>query len=66
MCACAALIPTVKSFSTDCQLEGSQSVKETSAGTDIHTLARQMGTSAGTIEWHYSKLTATVAADRLA
>jgi integrase len=35
-------------------------------GTDIHTLSRQMGNSAAMIERHYSKLTATMAADRLA
>jgi integrase len=35
-------------------------------GTDIHTLAKQMGNSALMIEQHYSKLTATMAADRLA
>lgn len=35
-------------------------------GIDIHTLARQMGTSVGMIERHYSKMTATMAADRLA
>jgi integrase len=34
--------------------------------TDIHTLSRQMGNSAAMIEKHYSKLTATMAADRLA
>jgi integrase len=34
--------------------------------TDLHTLAKQMGTSVGMIEKHYSKLTATMAADRLA
>ena len=33
---------------------------------DIHKLARQMGNSAAMIERHYSKLTATMAADRLA
>jgi integrase len=33
---------------------------------DIHTLARKMGKSAAMIERHYSKLTATMAADRLA
>ena len=32
---------------------------------DIHTLAKQMGTSVGMIERHYSKLTATLAANRL-
>lgn len=36
------------------------------SGVDIHTLAKQMGTSVGMIEKHYSKLTATMAADRLA
>lgn len=35
-------------------------------GVDIHTLAKQMGTSVGMIEKHYSKMTATMAADRLA
>lgn len=36
------------------------------ASTDIHTLSKQMGNSAAMIERHYSKLTATLAADRLA
>jgi integrase len=35
-------------------------------GTDIHTLSKQMGNSAAMIERHYSKLTATMAAERLA
>ncbi len=35
-------------------------------GTDIHTLAMQMGNSAAMIERHYSKLTATMAAEKLA
>ena len=34
-------------------------------GTDIHTLSKQMGNSAAMIERHYSKLMATMAADRL-
>jgi integrase len=34
--------------------------------TDIHTLSKQMGNSAAMIEKHYSKLTATMAADMLA
>jgi integrase len=34
--------------------------------TDIHTLSKQMGNSALMIEKHYSKLTATMAADKLA
>ena len=36
------------------------------ANTDIHTIAKQMGNSAAVIERHYSKLTATMAAERLA
>jgi integrase len=36
------------------------------SGTDIHTLARQMGTSVSMLERHYSKLTATMAAGQLA
>jgi integrase len=35
-------------------------------GTDIHTLSKQMGNSAAMIERHYSKLTATMAEDKLA
>lgn len=35
-------------------------------GVPIHTLARQMGTSVGMIERHYSKLTPMLSADRLA
>lgn len=35
-------------------------------GIDIHTLAKQMGTSVGMIERHYSKMTATMAATKLA
>jgi integrase len=38
----------------------------TDGGMDVHTLAKQMGTSVGMIEKHYSKLTATMAAERLA
>lgn len=36
------------------------------AAIDIHTLARQMGTSVHMLEAHYSKLTATMAAEQLA
>jgi integrase len=35
-------------------------------GTDIHTVSKQMGNSAAMIERHYSKLTATMAAEKLA
>ena len=34
--------------------------------TDIHTLSKQMGNSVGMLEKHYSKLTATIVADKLA
>lgn len=40
--------------------------QELLGGTDIHTLARQMGTSVTMLERHYSKLTATMAAGQLA
>ena len=36
------------------------------AGTDIHTLARQIGTSVVMLERHYSKFTPTLAAEQLA
>jgi len=36
------------------------------SGVDIHTLARQMGTSVGMIERHYSKLTPMMNAEKLA
>ena len=35
-------------------------------GVDIHTLARQMGTSVAMIERHYSKLTPMMSAEKLA
>ena len=40
--------------------------REGLAGTEIHTLARQMGTGVLMLERHYSELTATLAADKLA
>jgi integrase len=36
------------------------------AGTDIHTLARQMGTSVSMLERHYSKLVPSLKAQELA
>ena len=47
-------------------LRHTYATQELTAGTDIHTLARQMGTSVVMLERHYSKLTASMAADRLA
>ena len=47
-------------------LRHSYATIELLAETDIHTLARQMGTSVRMLEAHYSKLTATMAADKLA
>jgi integrase len=35
-------------------------------GIDIHTLARQMGTSIAMIERHYSKITPLISAEKLA
>jgi len=47
-------------------LRHTYATQELLAGTDIHTLSKQMGNSAGMIEKHYSKLTATMAAEKLA
>ncbi len=47
-------------------LRHTYATEELLAGTDIHTLAKQMGTSVRMLEAHYSKLTATMAAERLA
>jgi len=47
-------------------LRHTYATEELLAGTDIHTLSKQMGTSVRMLEAHYSKLTATMAADRLA
>ena len=47
-------------------LRHSYATLELLAGTDIHTLAKQMGTSVLMLERHYSKLTATLAAEQLA
>jgi integrase len=46
-------------------LRHTYATQELYAGTDIHTLAKQMGTSVLMLERHYSKLTATMAADKL-
>ena len=43
-----------------------EAILELAAGTDIHTLARQMGTSVLMVERYYSKLSATMAAEDLA
>ena len=47
-------------------LRHTYATRELLSETDIHTLARQMGTSVRMLEAHYSKLTATMAADKLA
>jgi site-specific recombinase XerD len=47
-------------------LRHTYATNELMAGTEIHTLARQMGTSVVMLEKHYSKLTATMAAEQLA
>ena len=47
-------------------LRHTYATNELLTGTDIHTLARQMGTSVVMLERHYSKLTATMAAADLA
>ena len=40
--------------------------QELFARADVHSLTKQMGTSVLMLERHYSKLTATMAADKLA
>jgi len=57
---------TADSDRTSYSLRHTYATLELLAGTDIHTLARQMGTSVLMLERHYSKLTATMAADKLA
>ena len=47
-------------------LRHTYATNELISGTDIHTLAKQMGTSVLMLERHYSKLTATMAAADLA
>jgi integrase len=47
-------------------LRHTYATNELLAGTDIHTLAKQMGTSVLMLEKHYSKMTATMAAAKLA
>jgi len=47
-------------------LRHTYATNELLSGTDIHTLAKQMGTSVSMLERHYGKLTATLAAGRLA
>ena len=47
-------------------LRHTYATEELLVGTDIHTLSKQMGTSVRMLEAHYSKLTATMAAAKLA
>jgi len=63
---CGLLKDTVGSDRTLYSLRHTYATLDLLAGTDIHTLARQMGTSVLMLERHYSKLTATLAADKLA
>jgi len=63
---CGLLKDTAGSDRTLYSLRHTYATQELLAGTDIHTLARQMGTSVMMLERHYSKLTATLAADKLA
>ena len=46
-------------------LRHTYATQELLACTDIHTLARQMGTSVLMLERYYSKLTATMAASQM-
>jgi len=46
-------------------LRHTYATNELLGGTDIHTLAKQMGTSVAMLERHYSKLSPTLAAGML-
>lgn len=63
---CALLLDSYGAVRTLYSLRHTYATAELLAGTDIHTLARQMGTSVVMLERHYSKLSATMAAGRLA
>ena len=63
---CGLLKDTAGCDRTLYSLRHTYATLELLAGTDIHTLARQMGTSVLMLERHYSKLTATLAAGKLA
>ena len=60
------LINSVGETRTLYSLRHTYATAELVAGTDIHTLSKQMGTSVAMLERHYSKLTATMAARKLA
>jgi integrase len=60
------IIRTTGTDRTLYSLRHTYATQELLAGTDIHTLARQMVTSVTMLERHYSKLTATMAAEQLA
>jgi len=64
--ACGLLKNTAGEARTLYSLRHTYATMELLGGTDIHTLARQMGTSVLMLERHYSKLTATLAAGQLA
>ena len=61
---CELLTNAARETRTLYSLRHTYATAELLAGTDIHTLAKQMGTSVGMLERHYSKLTATLAAGR--
>ena len=68
---CCKAIDLGKDISTGQQrtaylIKHTYATMELLAGTDIHTLARQMGTSVIMLVRHYFKLTATMAAQQLA
>lgn len=57
---------TTKRLANRCLAYGTPTLALLEGGADIHTRSKQMGNSALMIERHYSKLTATMAADKLA
>ena len=63
---CELLTKSAGQTRTLYSLQNTYATNELLVGTDIHTLAKQMGASVAMLERHYSKLTATLAAGRLA
>jgi len=58
--------PQTNQIRTLYSLRHTYATQALATGMDIHTVARQMGTSVGMLEKHYSKLTPMICAERLA
>jgi integrase len=58
--------PQTNQIRTLYSLRHTYATQALATGVDIHTVARQMGTSVVMLEKHYSKLTPMICAERLA